>query len=350
MPHVDDPPLVSVGLLALPDSLPGSLYGLYEVLSSAGVVWSELTGEPATARRLEVRILAPARTTFPCAMGTPVTPHASLAEAGRVDIVIVGDLAMPAVTEPHGRWPEATPWLRRQFAEGALVCSACTGSVLLAEAGLLDGLEATVHWAAADLLRRHYPAVRVRPERILALAGPEHRVVTSGGAASWEDLALYLIGRFCGPAEAVRTAKLFVLGDRSEGQLAFAAMTRPRRHEDAAIARCQAWLADHYAATNPVTRMAELSGLPSRSFVRRFKAATGQAPVDYAQTLRIEEAKQLLETTDQPTDAVGQAVGYADPTSFRRLFKRRTGVTPARYRQRFRTLHRAHGPEAPEGA
>jgi len=106
------------------------------------------------------------------------------------------------------------------------------------------------------------------------------------------------------------------------------------------IADCQVWIADHYAAPNPVSRLVARSGLPERSFKRRFRAATGFAPVAYVQTLRIEEAKQQLETTGLATDAVGRAVGYKDPASFRRLFKRSTGVTPARYRQRFRQLGR----------
>src|SRR5690606_13017428 len=185
-----------------------------------------------------------------------------------------------------------------------------------------------------------YPAVRLRPERILCPDGPEHRIITGGGASSWEELALYLIARCCGEAEAVRIAKIFVLGDRSEGQLPFAAMGRPRRHDDAVIGTCQAWIAEHYPVPNPVARMVERSGLSERTFKRRFKAATGYAPVDYVQALRIEEAKQLLETTREPTDAIARQVGYEDPAFFRRLFKRRTGITPARYRQRFQSLAR----------
>jgi transcriptional regulator GlxA family with amidase domain len=93
--------------------------------------------------------------------------------------------------------------------------------------------------------------------------------------------------------------------------------------------------ADHYTATNPVARMAEVAGLPERTFSRRFRKATGYGPVEYVQALRLEEAKQMLETTSEPTDAVAVAVGYADPVFFRRMFKRQLGVTPARYRQRF---------------
>ncbi len=105
--------------------------------------------------------------------------------------------------------------------------------------------------------------------------------------------------------------------------------------DDPVIADCQIWIAEHYAAANPVSRMIAHSGLPERSFKRRFRAATGFKPVAYVQTLRVEEAKQILETSTWPTEQVGAAVGYEDPAFFRRLFKRQTGITPARYRQRF---------------
>lgn len=334
---------VSIALVALPESTPSTLYGLYEVFSSVGVTWGEITGQRANGPRIDARIVAAGREPFASAIGLPIAPHASFDEMGRADAVIVTDLAIGPDTDPRGRWPAATAWVRDRYRGGAMACSVCTGSLFLAEAGLLAGEEATTHWSAAPLFERYFPEVRLRPERIIAPAGPGHSILTSGGVASWEELALYLIARFCGQLEAVRTAKLFVLGDRSDGQLPYAAMTRLRRHADAAVARCQEWVADHYAAANPVARMVEFSGLPERTLKRRFKAATGYAPVEYVQALRIEEAKQLLETTAEPTDTVARRVGYEDPTFFRRLFKRRTGVTPARYRQRYQSLTRLPG-------
>ncbi len=331
---------VSISLLALPESTPTALYGLYEVFSSVGVTWAELTGSPSRSPSLQPRLVAISRKPFPSSLGIPITPQAALADITHTDVVVVTDLDLMRVADPRGRWLSEARWVRGQFEAGAIVCSVCTGSVLLAEAGLLDGLEATTHWSATDLFSTYYPAVTLRPERILSLAGPEQRVITAGGAASWEDLALYLVARFCGQEEAVHIAKIFLFGDRSEGQLPYAAMARPRRHTDAVIARCQTWIADHYATAYPVARLIEHSGLPERTFNRRFKAATGYTPVDYVQTLRIEEAKQILETTGEPTDAVAELVGYDNPTFFRQLFKRRTGVTPARYRQRFQAVVR----------
>lgn len=339
---------VGVGLLALPETTPAALYGLFEVFSAVGTTWGELTGEGAGTRRMAPRIIGRTAAAFASPLGVPIAPHAGLAEAPAPDVVVVTDVSLPPGADPRGRWAEEAAWARGRLAAGSLVCSVCTGSLFLAEAGLLDGLEATTHWSAVEVFRTCYPAVRLRPERILCAAGAGSsgaggRIVTGGGAASWEDLALHLVAHFCGAAEAVRIAKIFVLGDRSDGQLPFSAMGRPRRHEDAIIGACQAWIADHYAMPNPVARMVERSGLPERTFKRRFRAATGYAPVDYVQALRIEEARQFLETTREPTDAVAQAVGYEDPAFFRRLFKRRTGMSPARYRQRFQAVIRPAG-------
>jgi transcriptional regulator GlxA family with amidase domain len=330
--------LISVDLVALPDTAPGTLYSLCEVFSSVSTGWQELTGEPGRGRGMTPRIVAQCDAPFDCALGAPIAPGASFARAARADIVIVSDLVLSPDFDPRGRWPEAVAWLRNQFDDGATVCSVCTGSVLLAEAGLLDGLEATTHWAAAGIFGRFYPRVRLKPDRVLLSAGPEGRVMTSGGAASWADLALHLIAQFCGRQEAVRTAKIFLLGDRSDGQLPFAALTKPRQHDDAIVERCQTWIAEHYDAPSPVTRMVAQSGLATRTFKRRFRAATGFTPIEYVQTLRIEEAKQLLENTSMPTDEVGPTIGYDDPASFRRIFKRVAGVTPARYRRRYRSV------------
>lgn len=332
-----EPPL-SVSLLALPETTPATLYCLYEVLNAAAVAWSDYTGEPATGRRIEARIVSADGADFRSLLGPPIAPQATLSGVPRSDVVVVTDLQIALDSPPRGRWPAEAAWARTQYRDGALLCSVCTGSLFLAEAGLLEGEEATTHWLAAGLFAAAYPGVRLRPERILLTSGPEQRLVTTGGAASWEELALYLVTRFCGQQEAVRLAKLFVLGDRSDGQLPYAALAQPRWHEDGVVARCQQWIADNYAAPSPVARMIEQSGLSERTFKRRFKAATGYAPIDYVQALRIEEAKQLLETTAEATESVAALVGYEDPTFFRRLFKRCTGVTPARYRQRFRVL------------
>lgn len=303
--------------------------GLHEVLGDPG------RNSDALSRAIHPRLVARRPRPFDSSTGLRVTPQDGLA-GECADVAIICDIHLGAGESPEGRWREEIAWVRRHLDHGSLVCSTCSGAVLLAEAGLLDGAEAASHWTMADLFRDRYPAVKFRSERILCDSGHRGQLITTGGASSWQDLALYLIGRFCGAEEAARVARLYLLGDRGYGQLPFASMARPRQHSDGIVTRMQAWLIDHYATPNPVSAMVERSGLPERSFKRRFRAATGYAPVEYVQALRIEEAKQMLETEDAGIDDVAAAVGYEDPAFFRKLFKRRAGVTPAQYRQRNR--------------
>jgi transcriptional regulator GlxA family with amidase domain len=329
------PPIIAI--VAVPESSGVVLYGLYEVFSVFGAAWAEIMGEPHNPAEFDVRIVAPSRDPFTCVGGIPVTPHASLQELDYADAVIVTDLAINPDVCHDNRWPEVKSWLNQIHRAGGTVCSVCSGSVLLAGSGLLDNKPATTHWAYVTHFQRFYPQVKLEAGRVLLPVGEDRRIVTCGGMAAWEDLALYLIAGFYGEGTAVNAAKLFLFGDRSEGQLLFAAMTKPKRHEDAVISDTQQWIAEHYDMPNPVTKMVQRSGLAERSFKRRFKIATGYKPIDYVQTLRVEEAKHMLEATSDPIDQVARMTGYEDPTSFRRLFKRLTGVTPGRYRQRFQS-------------
>jgi transcriptional regulator GlxA family with amidase domain len=324
----------SIALLAAPETSPSVLYGLYDVLLSVGAVYPDMTmGQPGDAL-LDVRIVAAEPEPFRCFGNVLVEPHAAIDGVDRVDVVVVCDMYTPIDAAPLGRYAREIDWLRRMHANGSLVASVCTGSLLLAEAGLLDGRPCATHWAYGDLFRRQYPKVRLSGRSILNLESEAEGVITAGGVTSWQDLALHLIARLCGREHALRTAKVFLLAGHEDGQLPFAAMSRRIQRDDAAIGRCQAWIAQNYACANPVAAMAERSGLKRRTFGRRFRSATGYLPIEYVHDLRIDEARRLIEAGAGAIDEVGYAVGYEDPTFFRRLFKRRTGLTPAAYRRK----------------
>lgn len=331
----------TVCLLTTPETTPFALYGLLDVFRSVGATWQALTGEETGTDPLRVHIVSADGEPFLGHGGVPIVPDASLATVGRADVIVATDVAPLPNLDLGTLWPAETEWLRQRYADGATVCSACSGSLILGRSGILDGLPATTHWGVVDLFRRFLPQVDLRPDRLLIETGENGRLITAGGASAYEDLALLIIARLRGRAEAVRIAKIFLFGDRAEGQLPFAGPRPTRRHDDGVIADAQAWLADNYATDNPVATLVERSGLAERTFTRRFKAATGFSPLAYLHVLRIEEAKQALETTDDPVDAIGLEVGYEDPSFFRRLFKRQAGTTPARYRQRYRHLARA---------
>jgi transcriptional regulator GlxA family with amidase domain len=240
-----------------------------------------------------------------------------------------------------GLFAAEVDWVRRCHANGALLATACSGAVLLGEAGLLDGQDATTHWAFCDMLQRRYPLARVRPQRAMVTAGDGQRLVMAGGGSSWMDLALYLIARLSGIEAAMQVARLNLIDWHHIGQQPFARLAKSRQVEDAVIGRCQAWIAEHYTHPAPVTAMTQHSGLAERSFQRRFKLATGMTPMEYIQTLRIEEAKHLLETTAGPIEAVAEEVGYDDAAFFSRLFRRSVNLTPAQYRRRFGGMREA---------
>ena len=335
MPTLSRPGKISVSLVAVPEVSAAVIYGLHEVFTCVGTVWDSLTGEQTNSRKMIPRIVGASTAPIRNSLGATLVPDHTFDEAHRSDIVIVADLNLAPETGPQKRWPDAIEWLRNQHAQGATICSVCSGSLMLAEGGLLDGCEATSHWSARPFFQSCYPQVLLQAERILVPTGVEHRIVTSGGSTSWTDLALYLIARFSGVAEARRIAKIFLFGDRSDGQLPFAAMVRSPQHEDPIIQQSQIWIAENYAVEHPVATMTKQSKLSERTFKRRFKAATGYAPLEYVQSLRIEEAKQILETTDTAIDDVAASVGYEESNSFRRLFKRTTSISPHQYRIRF---------------
>lgn len=324
-----------VDILAAESCRGAILYGLYDLLTSVGSAWSYLTEGTPSPPFTEVRIVARKSEPFRCINGVPVMPDAKLEEADGAEIVCLPNFRIDEATLPRKVLGQEIEWVMRQHAAGARLATACSGSALLADAGLLDGEEATAHWSMSEIFQKHYPKVAFRPDRTLAFAGEGDSIVMSGGMASWQDLALYVIARFIGPEHAAKSARFYCVDPRPDGQRHYAAPLRRLQSEDAIVQDCQAWVATAYGEKDAVGRMIARSGLPRRTFDRRFRAATGYSPRDYVQSLRVEEAKQILETDAHNVEAVAEAVGYSDPRAFRRLFRKMTGLSPSEYRRRF---------------
>ena len=335
------PTPIDVAILAFPETTASVTYGMYDLLMAAGRDWGVVvSGQPGPSL-MHPCIVAAKAEPFTAANDVRIVPQATLAERVDASVVCIPELAIPPGEPLTGRFGEEVEWLKRCYAKGATLATACSGAVLLAEAGLLDGQEATTHWAYCDILRTRYPAVKVRKERALVVSGEGQRLVMAGGGTSWQDVALYLIARFAGVDAAMQVARINLIDWHAVGQQPFARLARSRQVDDALIARCQTWIAEHYHEPAPVSAMVQLCGLPERSFKRRFQKATGMSPLEYVHTLRLEEAKQMLETSDQPVEAVANEVGYEDAGFFSRLFRRQVKLTPAQYRKRFGSMRRA---------
>lgn len=330
----------TVALLATPDVSAATLYGFYDMLAGTRRDWQLLHGgDPAASPFRPVVVSRDARP-LRAANGVWLTPDASLADLPHPDVACVTDIMLPPDSAVETVYAAEVAWLRSAWAQGATLASACSGAMLLAATGLLDGLEATSHWAYCDHLARRHPRTRWHADRGLVVTGPQQRLIMAGGGVAWHMLVLALIARFASPEDAMRVARIHLLNVNETSQLAYASLTRGGRADDSLIARCQLWAAEHYRSPAPVTQMVALSGLAERTFKRRFALATGMSPMDYVHVLRLEEAKQMLESTELSVEGIALEVGYQDASFFNRLFKRRVNLSPGQYRRRFAPLGR----------
>lgn len=232
----------------------------------------------------------------------------------------------------------ATQWqpaiARLSALEGAdLVAASCYGTFVLAESGLLDGRAATTTWWLRHDFEERYPQVRLNADQALVDDGP---VITAGAMTAHTDLSLHVLRRLKGHALARRVGSIMLVDEARSSQLPFVALQR--RFADPLTDAAVAWMEAHLTEYFSAQRLAEVLHTSYRTLHRRFQAVTGMPPLGYLQALRVEHAKELLETTRMAVEQIANEVGYEDVSSFRRLFARLTSVTPARYRQRFRRL------------
>jgi transcriptional regulator GlxA family with amidase domain len=322
-----------VSLVALPDAAVSTLFGIFDVMSTNSLV-GLLPSLPRAP--FQVDIVGEATGSLKLASGVPIDVQRSIDSIDTTDVVIVPSVILKTLVWQKGRYPRLVEWLHRMHEGGAVLCSACSGIFLLAETGIYDGKDATVHYEYASAFASLYPTVPIHPERVLVIAGSRDELVSSGASTTWHDMALYLIARFAGATTAQELARIFALQWHQDGLTPYIVFKGKNDHGDGEIQSAQEWLSKHFSVKNPVEEVIKRSKLAERTFKRRFAAATGIAPIAYVQRLRIEDAKRRLERTDAPVDEISWRVGYEDPAFFRRLFKRTTGLAPGAYRKRFR--------------
>jgi transcriptional regulator GlxA family with amidase domain len=221
-----------------------------------------------------------------------------------------------------------------------MIGTTCTGAFFLAETGLLDGRVATTNWSFASYFQKLYPDVNLKPERILT---EDNGIICSGATTSFLDLCLYIIEKFSSSKLANRCAKSLLIEPNRRSQSPYFIFDYQKNHGDEKVLVAQSYMEEKFTETISVEALASDLGISPRHFKRRFKSATGDSPLSYLQRIRIEAAKLQLETTRESIDEITWQVGYEDSNSFRKLFKKFTGLSPREYRDRFsRTQKRAY--------
>ena len=228
--------------------------------------------------------------------------------------------------------PALLEWLRLQHAGGTVLGGVCIGSIMLARSGLLDGRSATTHWSSAKSFAASYPAVRLEADKPIVDDGD---LITSAGLMAWSELGLRLVDRLMGPSVAADTARFLVIEHSASASQCGSNFAPLLRHGDGAVLKVQHWLQASGAVDVSVAAMAQEANLEERTFLRRFRNATGLKPTEYCQHLRVGKARQMLEFTNGTIDHIAWTVGYQDPSAFRAIFKKITGLSPSDYRNRF---------------
>ena len=226
-------------------------------------------------------------------------------------------------------------FIRESHGAGTLTASVCAGLFWLGHAGLLAARPVTTHWALEDEVRAAFPEADLQPEHLLI---DDNDIVTAGGMMAWVDLGMFFVERWQGVDVLTATARHLLIDPGKREQRNYRSFRPNLRHGDDAVLGLQLWMESHVQDDLGAEALAARTNLSGRTFLRRFKAATGLGPNAYVQALRVEKARGLLERTREPVSAVSWAVGYQDVSAFGRVFRAVTGLSAVEYRRRFSVL------------
>lgn len=316
--------------------LASGVVGPIDVLHAANRLASKASGHAAAAPPLFTwRVESLSGLPVCAASGQSIVVDDRIDASRRSDAIVVTApfvVDMDTFLARREQVDELSAALRRQHKAGTLIAAYCTGSYLLAEAGLLDGRIATTHWSKAADFSRRYPKVELRSHEVLT---EQSGVLCGGAVTSYLNLALRLVERLADAKLAMVVAKTLLIDIGRSSQASFANLIDEQGHTDALVARAQRRME---ATLHLPFRMADLAAnlaVSERTLHRRFKQAVGDSPVGYLQTLRIEVAKRLLEAGEVDLETMAAQVGYGDFSTFGQLFKRKTDLTPREYQRRF---------------
>jgi transcriptional regulator GlxA family with amidase domain len=313
---------------------PSAVVGPWEVFSSAGTLWNTLRGEEVDAP-FEVITASVDGKPVEFVGGVRITPDKAISQVRKTDLIFIPTIGLELdKVLSHNR--KMIRFIQRQACKGTWVAGVCTGVAMLAESGLLDDASATTHWMLADEYRQRYPAVDWKPELFIT---ENKNIFCGGGVYAALDMCLYLVERFAGYEVAKQCGKALLIDPPRTWQASFSTPLLNKQHHDDKIQLAQEYLQEQFDARFSINELAQRLGMSSRNFNRRFKQATGETPLNYLHQIRINCAKQLLETDFKSVSEICYQVGYEDVPFFRSVFKRYTGLSPKDYRQRYATRH-----------
>jgi transcriptional regulator GlxA family with amidase domain len=231
---------------------------------------------------------------------------------------------------------ELIPVLQNHYEKGGLILSICSGSFLLARAGLMENRAASMHWQLEPHFHRMFPSLKINTQQAISDTG--NVICATGGALAHEHLIMYMVDRYAGHRVAVDTAKLLMMDLKAPSPLPYRTDAETKPHEDKLVHRAQSNIENNYNEEINISQLASKLNISERQLNRRFTRAINCSPNQYLQRIRLKRACNLLESTQLPSSKIVYEVGYRDESSFRRLFKKEMAITMEHYRRQFSSV------------
>lgn len=338
--------MINIYVLGFDQALASAITGIVDLFALAGVTWNRIQHQE-TAMAFNVQLASEKGNNIQCINNLLLAPHCSFSDLEKTlthkpsnapisniqesNILVVPTIGGP-IQQTLENNPELIQLLRKANNAGWTIAGNCTGNFLLAEAGILDGKAATTHWGFETEFKQRFPQVNLQADQLITR---DENIFCAGGGIAWFDLGLHIIERNIDFETAMQTAKAFVIDYRRDSQLSYSLMRIAKPHQDDVVNNIQALIEQDCTISLSIDELANQHNVSQRTLIRRFNSALGMPPNTYLQSVRIERARKMLEESDFNVDTVMNKIGYEDASSFRRLFKKKTGLTPTEYRNRF---------------
>ena len=321
---------LEVIILGFDGVLSSVLTGALDLFSFTGVSWqrfSDLEVQP----KFKVQIASVGGVDIKCSNRLILQAHCDINDIQECDLLLIPTIG-DSIDKVLKRNSDLIPHLIRLADTNADIASNCSGAFFLAEAGLLDNKIATTHWGYANKFKADYPLVELQENQFVTQSG---NIFCAAGGSAFYDLALLLIERYCGREMSTQVAKTQIIDSKRGSQNSYTNVTLHKPHSDVLVKQVQEFIENNFEQSIQVSDLATMVNVTSRTLNRRFQSCVAMRPIEYIQAVRIEQAKRLLESGKVSIKSLAYQVGYNDISSFTRLFKRATELTPKEYQDKF---------------
>ena len=338
MPYFKPFKVIIVGF----DGVLGSvLAGALDLFSFTGVSWQRFLDEDVEPR-FNVQIASLGGANIRCSNRLIVQAHCDIREVTECDLLLIPTIG-DSIDKVLSQNSQLIPYLQRLANTKADIASNCSGAFFLAKAGLLDGKIATTHWGYASKFKADFPLVDLQENQFVTQSKSESTtqsgtIFCAAGGSAFYDLGLLLIERYCGREISTQVAKTQIIDSKRGNQNSYTNVTLHKPHSDQLVKQVQEFIEGNFKQPIQVSSLAAMVNITPRTLNRRFQSCVAMRPIEYIQAVRIEQAKRLLESGDVTIKSLAHQVGYDDISSFTRLFKRATELTPKEYQDKFSRL------------